>query len=240
MTENETTTRAALALSIRDADAANAVAKRASEAVTSAAAVLREAEHDLQAARAALEGARGVRKPLAELLVSAGSEDERWATVEEYNAPRPVPTAAEIRDARARVLDSEDRIIVSRSELEQLQLSAASATAAANRANDRRQQAIYAVVRPEVARLMDTAEKLTRELGEARLSLRFLGANLTDPFVADERRQISRTLDLDMATLFPQEHGFRAAPSAALALWTQFAERITQDASALFPDAPLN
>ena len=168
------------------------------------------------------------------MLVSAGSDDERWATVEEYNAPRPAPTAAEIRDARARVLDSEDRIIVSRSELEQLQLSAASATAAANRADARRREAINEVVRPECVRLMQTVERLTSELGEARLSLKFVGANLVNEY-GDERRQISRTLDRDLASLFPEEFGYRAEPSTALAAWKAFAESVTRDASTPFP-----
>jgi hypothetical protein len=234
MTEEGTTTRAALALAIKDADAANAVAIKAKAAVTAASTMLDEAERDLQAARAALEGARGVRKPLAELLISAGSEDERWATVEEYNAPRPAPTAAEIRDARARVLDSEDRIIVSRSELEQLQLSAASATAAANRADARRREAINEIVRPEAIRLMGRVAGLTRELADARLSLKFVGANLVNEY-GDERRQISRTLDRDLASLFPEEFGYRAEPSTALAAWKAFAESVTRDASTPFP-----
>jgi hypothetical protein len=70
--------------------------------------------------------------------VAAPKREERWATVEEYNAPRPAPTAEELREARALVLDSEDRVIVARSALEQLQSAATSATAAANRATDRR------------------------------------------------------------------------------------------------------
>jgi hypothetical protein len=239
MTMTETTTRSVLTLTIKDAAAANAVALKAQEAVTAASTVLSQAERDLAAARAALEGARGVQRPLAALLAETTSDAEREELVDAYNKPRPTITAEDLRDARALVLDSEDRVVVARSELERLQSAATSATAAANRANDRRQQAIYAVVRPEVARLMDTAEKLTRELGEARLSLRFVGANFVNEY-GDERRQISRMLDLDLGSMFPEEFGFRAEPSAALASWRAFAEAIARNSAEPFPDAPLN
>jgi hypothetical protein len=167
------------------------------------------------------------------LLVSAGSDEERWAMVEEY-APRPTLTAEELRDARALVLDSEDRAVVARSELERLQASATSATAAANRANDRRREAINVVVRPEAIRLMGRVQELTKRLADARLSLRFIGANLADGY-SDERRQIDRMLALDLASLFPKEFGFRAEPSAAEAAWEQFAGAIARDASTPFP-----
>jgi hypothetical protein len=166
--------------------------------------------------------------------VAAPKREERWATVEEYNAPRPAPTAEELREARALVLDSEDRVIVARSALEQLQSAATSATAAANRATDRRQKAINEVVRPECARLMQAAERLTKELGEARLALRFVGANLVDGY-GDERRQIYRMLDRDLASLFPEERGVAAEPSMALAAWKAFAGAIERDPSRPFP-----
>jgi hypothetical protein len=233
MTE-EDKARAVLALAIKDAAAADAVAVKAREAVTAAASKLSEAERDLVATRTALEEARGVRKPLAELLVLAGSDDERWATVEEYNAPRPAPTAEELREARALVLDSEDRVVVARSELERLQSSAASATAVANRADARRQEAINEVVRPEAIRLMERVQGLTKELGEARLALKFVGANLVDG-MGDERRQISRMLDRDLGQMFALEFGFRDEPSAALAAWKDFAESVTRDSSTPFP-----
>ena len=54
MTEEGTKARAALALAIKDAAAANAVAEKARDAVTAASATLRDAEHDQQAARTAL------------------------------------------------------------------------------------------------------------------------------------------------------------------------------------------
>jgi hypothetical protein len=235
MTEEGTTARAALALAIKAAATADAGAVKARDAVTAASTMLNEAERDLRAAVTALEQARAVQRPLAALLAETTLDAEREELVDAYNKPRPTITAEDLRDARALVLDSEDRVVVARSELERLQSAAASATAAANRANERRQQAIYAVVRPEVARLMDTAEKLTRELGEARLSLRFLGANLTDPLVGDERRQISRMLDRDLASLFPEEFGFKADPSAALAAWRGFASAIALDGSTPFP-----
>ena len=75
MTENETTTRAALRVAIKDAAAANAVARRASEAVMAASTMLSEAERDLAAARGALEQARAPQRPLAERLAEAGSDD---------------------------------------------------------------------------------------------------------------------------------------------------------------------
>jgi hypothetical protein len=127
----------------------------------------------------------------------------------------PAATPDDLREARALVLDSEDRVIVARSELEQLQAPATSATAAANRANERRQRAINEVVRPECARLLQAAERLTKELGEARLALRFVGNNLVDGS-GDERRQIRRMLDLDLGSMFLEEFGFTAEPSAAL------------------------
>jgi hypothetical protein len=55
MTEEGTTARAVLALAIKDAAAANAIAVKAREAVASAASKLNEAERDLKAARTALE-----------------------------------------------------------------------------------------------------------------------------------------------------------------------------------------
>jgi len=121
---------------------------------------------------------------------------------------RPAVTADELREARALVLDAEDRVIVARWALEQLQSAATSATAAANRANDRRQKAVNEVVRPEAIRLMERVQGLTRELADARLSLRFVSANLVDG-TGDERRQISRMLDLDLSSLLPEEFGFQ-------------------------------
>ena len=224
MTE-EAKTRAALALAIKDAFAADAVAAKARDAVTSATTRLREAERDLETARAALEAACGVQRPLAERLAAAGSDDERWQLIDEHNVSkgRPAVTADELREARALVLDSEDRVIVARSELDQLQSVATSATAAANRANDRRQKAISEMMRPEAIRLMGKVRGLTHQLGEARLALRFIGDNLTDPFLADERRQISRMLDRALGSMFPEEFGFKAEPSASLAAWKTFA-----------------
>jgi hypothetical protein len=234
MTDEASKTRAALALAIKDADAADAVAVKARDAVKAASTNLSQAERDLAAARAALEEARGVRRPLAELLASAGSDEERWATVDEYNIPRPALTAEELRDARALVLDSEDRVIVARSELEQLQSSAASATAAANRADARRQEAIREVVRPEAIRLMERVQGLTAELAEARLAMRFVGGRLVAP-LSDERRQADRLLNSDPGTMFPLEMGFKAPPSEALAAWQAFAGEIEHNSSAPFP-----
>jgi hypothetical protein len=236
MSEVETTARAVLALAIKDADAAQGDAAKAREAVLMASATLRDAEHDQQAARTALERARGVQKPIAELLADAASDDERWQLMDEQTAlkERPAVTADELREARALVLDSEDRVIVARSELEQVQLASTSATAMADRANDRRQRAINEVVRPECPRLLQTVERLTKELREARLALKFVGGNLVDGS-GDERRQIYRILDLDMASLFPEEFGFKSEPSAALAAWKAFAEAVARDSSTPFP-----
>ena len=89
-------------------------------------------------------------------------------------------------------------------------------------------------MQPEVIRLMRAVERLTTELGEARLALRFVGANLVNGY-GDERRQISRTLDRDLASLFPEEFGFKADPSAALAAWRGFASAIALDGSTPFP-----
>jgi hypothetical protein len=236
MTENETTTRAALALAISAADAANAVAVKAKAAVTAASTMLDEAERDLAAARGALEQARDPQRPLAERLADAGSDDERQQLVDEHNAAkaRPAVTGDDLREARVLVLDAEDRVVVARSELEQLQSAATSATAAANRAHARRQEAINEVVRPQCSRLMRAAERLTKEFAEVRLALRFIGANLADGY-SDERRQIQRMLDRDLASLFPEEFGFKADPSAALAAWKAFAGAIEHDPSAPFP-----
>ena len=77
-------------------------------------------------------------------------------------------------------------------------------------------------------------ERLTSELGEARLALRFVGANLVDG-MGDERRQISRMLDMDLGQMFAHEFGFRAEPSAAEAAWEQFAAAIAHDSSTPFP-----
>ena len=226
MTEEGTKARAALALAIKDAAAANAVAEKARDAVTAASATLRDAEHDQQAARTALERARGVQKPISELLAEARSDDERWQLVDEQNASKgrqPV-TVAVLREARILALDTEDGVYAARAAYEQLQESATSATAAANRANDRRQKAVNEVMRPEAIRLMERVQGLTRDLGEARLVLRFAGANFVND--GDERRQISRMLDLNLSSLFPEEFGFKAEPSAALAAWKAFAEAV--------------
>jgi hypothetical protein len=96
-------------------------------------------------------------------------------------------------------------------------------------------EAINEVVRPECARLIQAAERLTKELGEARLALRHISRNLVDP-LSDERRQIDRMLATDMASLFPEENGFKSEPSAALAAWRGFAESIARDASTPFPN----
>jgi hypothetical protein len=228
--------RAALAQAIGECREANARAAKAHGAVATASRMLDEAQRAHEAALNAIDAARAVQRPLADLLAEAGSDAERWQLMEDQNAlkERPAVTADDLRKARVLVLDAEDGVIAARSALEQLQQKAISATAAANRANDRRQQAIYAVVRPEVARLMDTAEKLMRELGEARLALRFVDKRLVDG-LGDERRQIYRFLDRDLGQMFPEEFGFRAEPSAALAAWRAFAEAIERDASPPFP-----
>jgi hypothetical protein len=237
MTEETSKARAALSAAVKDAAAANAVAEKARDAVTAASTNLSQAERDLAAARTAVEEARGVQRPLADLLADAGSDEERWQLIDEQNISkgRPAVTADELREARALVLDSEDRVIVARSELEQLQAPATSATAAANRANERRQKAVNELVRPECARLLQTAERLTAELGEARLALRFVGDNLTAPYVGEERREIRRHLNQDMLQLFPAEYGITCEPSAALAAWKAFAEAVSHDASTPFP-----
>jgi hypothetical protein len=177
----------------KDAAAANAVAVKARDAIVAAASKLNEAERDLKAARTALEEARDGQRPIAERLAEAGSDEERWQLIDEQSAPkeREAVTVADLREARVLVLDAEDGVIVARSALEQLQQSSTAATAMANRANNRRQKAINEVVRRECARLMQAAERLTRELADARLSLRFVSANLVDG-MGDERRQIYR------------------------------------------------
>ena len=237
MTEEGTKARAASAIAIKDADAADAVASKAREAATTASTMLSRAERDLKAARTALEEARDGQRPLAEQLAKAGSDEERWQLVEEQNASkgRPAVTADDLRKARVLVADCEDGVIVARSAVEQLQESATSATAAANRANDRRQQAIYAVMMPEVASLLQAAEAKTRELREARLALRFVGDNLTNPLVGEERREIRRHLNQDMSQLFPAEYGLGCEPSAALAAWKAFSEAVARDSSTPFP-----
>ena len=90
------------------------------------------------------------------------------------------------------------------------------------------------VMRPEAIRLMGRVQGLTRELADARLSLKFVGADLVDGY-GDERRQISRLLDRDLGSMFPEEFGFRAEPSIALAAWKAFAEAVTRDSSTPFP-----
>ena len=236
MTEEGTTARGALALALKDCDAAQRDAVKSREAVTAAASKFNEAERHLREASTALEEARAPQRRLAQLLAEAASDEERQQLVDEHNSSkgRPAVTAEDLREARVLVLDAEDRVVVARSELEQLQSAATSATAAANRANDRRREAIHAVVRPEAIRLMERVQRLTRELADARLSLKFVGANLVNEY-GDERRQISRTLDRDLASLFPEEFGYRAEPSTALAAWKAFAESVTRDASTPFP-----
>jgi hypothetical protein len=236
MTENETTARAVLSAAIKDAAAADAVALRAREAVTSAAGTLREAEHDLKSARAALERARTPQRPLADVLADAYSDAEREAIVEEHNSAkrRPAPTIADIRALRDLVADGEDRSVVAKADLDRLQASATSTETAARRANDRRRQAINAVCAPEAIRLMGRVQGLTRELADARLSLKFVGANLADGH-SDERRQIQRMIDMDLGQMFAHEFGFKAEPSAALAAWKAFAESVTRDSSTPFP-----
>jgi hypothetical protein len=236
MTENETTARGALALAVKDAAVADSIALKAQEAAAAADARLREAEHDLKSARAALERARTPQRPLADVLAEAYSDAEREAIVEEHNSAkwRPAPTIADIRALRDLVADGEDRSVVAKADLDRLQASATSTETAARRANDRRRQAIYAVVRPEAIRLMERVQGLTMELAEARLSLKFVGDNLVDGS-GDERRQIYRFLDRDLGQMFPEEFGFRAEPSAALAAWRGFASAIALDGSTPFP-----
>ena len=143
-------------------------------------------------------------------------------------------SADDLRKARVLAADCEDGVHAARAAYEQLQASATTATAAANRANDRRRAAINEVVRPECARLMRTAERLTKELGEARLAMKFVSGNLTGDY-GDERGQINRFLNLDLSQLFPGEFGFRAALGSALAAWRNFAEAVARDPETPFP-----
>jgi hypothetical protein len=228
--------REALARAIDECRDADARAAKAHGAVATASRMLDEAQRAHKAAQNAIDAARAVQRPLAELLAEAGSDYEREQLVDERNASkgRPAVTAEDLRDARALVLDAEDRIIVARSELDQLQQTAISTEAAARRADARRRAAINEVVRPECARLMQTAERLARDLGEARLALRHISDNLVDPH-ADERRQIDRFLNRDFSQLFPEEFGFKAEPSMALAAWKAFAGAIERDPSTPFP-----
>jgi hypothetical protein len=177
------------------------------------------------------------RKTLAEKLAAARGEEERWAVIEEHKAEagRPAVTLDDLKRLRAAVDAADDSVVVTRNALEVAEAGARPALSVLARARDCRQTAIYAVVRPELSRLMQDAEKLTKELGEARSKLKYVSDNLTDPY-SEDRRQVARYLRKDMAELFPAEFGLRAEPSAAWAAWEGFAEAIAKEADASFPN----
>jgi hypothetical protein len=228
--------REELRLAIAAVEQAEAVDAKSRSAMAKALDHLRATEAAHAHAKATLEDARSVQRPLADRLAEAGSDDERFALVEEHNASigRPAVTAEDLRKARILLLDAEDGVTAARSTLEQLRGPAVQATAMANRSRDRRKRAIYAVLGPEVPRLLQAAEQLAKELGEARLSLRYISGNLVDSY-GDERREIDRFLNRDIGQLFPEENGFKAEPSKSLAAWTAFSETIARDPDAPFP-----
>jgi hypothetical protein len=152
--------REALARAIDECRDADAAAVKAREAVTAASTMLDEAERDLEAARTTVEEARDAHRDRLVASVSSG-----------------LAPAADVglRTARLAEVEAEDTVVAFKSALEQLHSAATSATAAANRANDRRQKAINELARPECAQLMGRVQGLTHQLGEARLALRFVG-----------------------------------------------------------------
>ena len=222
---------------IAEVVAAESAAAKASEGVELASERVRAARLAHSKAENTLSEAIGPPLTLQDKLREALDVDDQIAIAEEhYKAPPRAPvTASDLARLRAAILSAGGDVIVAESALEAARAHAAPMISAVNRAKDRRQKAICAVVQSEVGRLLQTAEELTKALGEARSSLKCV-AGLVDPY-SDARRVIDRHLNQGAPELFPREFGLRAAPSAAWAAWEAFAEAIKNDAEAAFPEA---
>jgi hypothetical protein len=138
---------------------------------------------------------------------------------------------------RAAVEAADDAVVVARNAVEVAEAGARPALSALARAKDRRQQAIYALVKPEVSRLVHEVQAATETLIAKRAALNFVSSALLDPY-GDERRQAS--LSLNKGGSFPEEQGLKtdndlSRRDAAIGQWQLFAEAITKDAGAPIP-----
>jgi chromosome segregation ATPase len=230
--------REELRLSIIEVEAAEAASAKSRASVSSAEDHLRAMQMAHARATSALEHARAGRRPLADRLEEAASDDERWAISDEYNAAdgRPAITAEDLRKMRQEVESADDEVVAARSALDLAHDRARPTTSALNRARNRRQRAVWEVTRPEVGRLMRECQDLVEELSAKRAALNYVANSLVDPFEGDRRA----AFHYFGRQLFPEEAGLRSEfdltrRNAALAAWTQFAENITKDATAPFP-----
>jgi chromosome segregation ATPase len=232
--------REELRVAILEVEQTEAAAAKSQAAVDRASDHLREKESAHVRATSALEEARAPRKSLAEKLANARGEEEHWAVVEEHRAEagRPAVTAEDLKRLRAAVEAADDDVVAARSALDLAHDQARPTTSALNRAKDRRQRAVYEVARPQVGRLMREAQDLVERLGAKRAELSYVSNSLVNPMEGD-RREAFFFLN---RPAYPEESGLKskndpARRDAALASWAQFAERITQDASAQFPSS---
>jgi hypothetical protein len=229
-----------LRLAILEVEAAEAAAAKGQADVDRASAHLREKERAHFTATSALEEAGAPRKTLAEKLAAAHGEEEKWAAIEEHKAEagRPPITVDDLRKLRAAVQSAGDEVVAARAALEVAQHRAGPVASVLRRAQERRQGAVSEVARPQVTRLVAECQGIIELLLAKRAELNFASSSLVDSY-ADERRRAFNFLN---CMTFPEEGGLRtdtdlSRRNAALAAWTQFADRITQDASAEFPTA---
>ena len=178
-------------------------------------------------------------RTLQDKLREAFDVDDQMRIAEEhYNAPPLAPvTASDLAKLRAAVQSTGDEVIAAQSALEMAQHRAGPAASVLNRAKDRRQRAVSEVVRPQVTRLVAECQGIIELLLAKRAELNLV-SSLIDSY-ADERRRAFNFLN---CMSFPEEGGLKTDTdltkrTAAIEAWTQFADRITQDASAEIPTA---
>ena len=232
--------REVLADAISENESAQRAADVASEAVELAQSRLRGAKSGHAVAVAALEDATAPPKTLDQKLKGAYSVDEQLDIVDEHNASlhREPLRADDLKRLRQAIADAADELAIATRGLEVAEAQAWPALSALNRAKDRRQAAIYQMVKPELSRLMREAQDLVERLGAARASLHYVAGNLLDPFAhGDDRRRAKSFLN---RPAYPEELGLRSENdqtrrNGALAAWMQFAEAITKDATVPFP-----
>ena len=212
-----------LAAAIKEHDAAEAEAARAQAAIDRASLRLNAAEEAHELAVAALETAR---ESQAARLVDAASTD------------RSAPATDALRKARQAKEMADDDVVAARSALDKLRDLAKVPAYALSRARDRRQKAVNALTRGEVARLLAEAQDLVERLGAKRAELKFVSWELVDPYgdVAT-RREIESFLNHEP---YPEESGLRTKNNptrrnAAIAAWQKFAAEIVADAAAPVP-----
>jgi hypothetical protein len=231
--------RTELADAISEIESAERAADVASEAVELAQSSLRTAKSGHAVAVAALEEATSPPRTLDQKLKEACSVDEQLEIADAHDASlcREPLTAEDLKRLRQGVDAAADALTIARSGLEVAEARARPTVSALNRAKDRRQQAVYALVKPEVSRLVHEVQAATETLVAKRAALNFVSSALLDPY-GDEQRQASFCL-IRLAP-FPEEQGLKtdsdlSKRDASIAAWQEFAAKIAEDAATPFP-----